>query len=112
MNDDAAKIMQPAPQWPLMLILGGTGVILAGILVQVVDQRLGVMVRLGLDGTAFGLMARIGGPVALAGLFALTLRQSRAQPPEDEIAPPGPPPRRQLRPPGKAARPAHRVGTT
>jgi hypothetical protein len=64
---------------PLRLMLAGGVVILAGIPLQMMDGDPGLMDRLGLPGTIFGLMTKVGGPMVFAGLFAAAIRQRRAE---------------------------------
>jgi len=79
---------------PLIMILAGIAIILTGVGVQMLDARLGLMGALGLPGTAFGLMAKLGGAVALAGLLGLALPQRPNAYPDAAQARPGPAPHR------------------
>lgn len=79
---------------PLRLILVGIATILAGIGIQLLDARLGLMAWIGLSGTAFGLLAKAGGAVALAGLLGFALQQRRPEAQVVEMPSPGPAPQR------------------
>lgn len=72
------------------LMAAGVMVMLAGIGLQLAEPRLGLTALLGLGGTVFGLAAKLGGALVLAGLLALGLRQTGAAPPArtDVLEPP------------------------
>jgi len=66
-----------------LLIASGFGVILVGAALQVFEARLNLMTMLGLEGTVFGLWAKLGGALALVGLALLAFRVAgpAAEPP-------------------------------
>jgi len=78
----------------LIMIPAGIAIILTGVGIQMLDARLGLMDALGLSGTAFGLMAKAGGAVALAGLLGLALARRPDATPDADHPLPEPAPRR------------------
>lgn len=74
-------------QMPFTLIAIGFVLLLAGVGLQMMHDQFPLISMLGLQGTIFGLMAKFGGPFVIAGLFALTVRQTRI-PLKPSLSPP------------------------
>jgi len=69
------------------IIVGGVAIMVTGVGLEWVELRLDLMAMLGLDVTAFGLAARLGGAMVLGGIVMLAIRPvpvvERDQPPQN-----------------------------
>jgi hypothetical protein len=59
---------------PFTFVTVGIGLIWLGFVLQVLGQSPMIMATLGLEGTVFGLLSKLGGPFVFAGLFAFAVR--------------------------------------
>jgi hypothetical protein len=74
---------------PALFLVAGFGMFGIGAAIEIAGLGPAIMQALGFGGTAFGLLAKAGGPMVFAGLFAVAVRPP-ANGQDDGMAPPRP----------------------